>query len=429
MNPWISTLRRHRVVRASALAIFLFGFAGAATVPYQALVGIQELGLSDSQYALIALCSSIANVILSIGFGLWSDRFQSYRRPLIFVSSFGILGFGMIWAAPSALSFTIAMIGPLALFYATNSMLFGNVRAHIASFDPAEADVVNALMRMMISLSWVLVPGAVGLALVGQPSMIGAWAIAAVLSAACLCTIIFGLEPDNPRPRPPELSPEAAAIPTGGTGTSALAPTAGRADRPVQVRAAGASLSGIAQILHPAILSKVLGVALISQVLHVNSAVMPLILTGQAAGEADNVGLIVGMVAVLEVIFMFYWASATRRISVVKALMITSALYLVYLVAIAFSTAVWQIWVASVVAGFAAAGIISLPISYLLDLICDRPGLSASLIAVNMFLGGAIGAGVFALGTWIGGYPAASVLAGVAGVLGAGLLIVQEKRA
>jgi predicted MFS family arabinose efflux permease len=81
-----------------------------------------------------------------------------------------------------------------------------------------------------------------------------------------------------------------------------------------------------------------------------------------------------------------------------------------------------------VVAGIAAAGIISLPISYLLDLIRNRPGLSASLIAVNMFLGAALGSAIFALGTAIAGYGTASVLGGVAGVAGAALLIVMERR-
>ncbi|WP_112310575.1 MFS transporter [Pseudogemmobacter bohemicus] len=424
MNPWISTLKRHRVVRASAAAIFLYGFAGAATVPYQALVGIRELRLSDAEYAMIALVASITNVALAIGFGLLSDRFQSYRRPLVFVSSFGVIGYGMIWAVPSALTFAIAMIAPLALFHATNSMLFGNVRAQTARFDPEEAAIVNALMRMMISLSWVLVPGAVGLILSGQETMIGSYLIAALLAGCCLATILFWLEPDHRS----DHRPAREAAPEGGTGTSLLSPSSGRTDRPAQVRIVGASFAGIAQLLHPGILSRVLGVALISQVLHVNSAVLPLILTGQAQGEAGEVGGIVGMVAALEVIFMFFWTRVTRSMPLIHALAITAALYLVYLTALAFAAAVWQIWAASLIAGFAAAGIISLPISYLLDLIRDRPGLSASLIAVNMFLGGALGAGVFAFGSWIGGYPAASILSGVGGVLGAGLLLGLESR-
>ncbi|MFT4150640.1 MAG: hypothetical protein QM656_10635 [Paracoccaceae bacterium] len=424
MRSHLTILSRHRVVRASAAAIFFYGIAGAATSPYQAVLGIRELGLSDRAYAAIALCAAVANVVLSIAFGLIADRFRSYRRPLLFVASFGVLGYGAIWAFPSATVFALATVGPLALFHATNSMLFANVRAQMDAFDPDEARVVNALMRMMISLSWVLVPGAVGLALQGQDSMIGAWAIAAVL-AGCVVTIVaLWLEPDHGRPRAARPVEE---VPQGGTGTATVAPTAGRPDRPAQVRVAR-PLAGLAQVMAPGIGLRVLGIALISQVLHVNATVLPLILTGQAGGQPDDIGLIVGMVAALEVVFMFFWAHVTRHIHLTTALLVTAALYLAYLLGLAFALAPWQVYAASMVAGLAAAGIISLPISYLLDLIRDRPGLSASLIAVNMFAGGAIGAGIFALGTSVGGYPAAAILSGIAGIAGAGLLRGAERR-
>ncbi|MGA0540429.1 MFS transporter [Neotabrizicola sp. VNH66] len=424
MRVWLSPLRRHRVVRASAAAIFLYGFSGAATSPYQSVIGIRELDLSDREYALIALAASIANVVLAIAIGLLSDRFNSYRRPLIVVAAFGVVGYGLIWVWPSPVVFALSTVGPLALFHATNSMLFGNVRAQSAAFSPEEAGIVNALMRMMISLSWVLVPGVVGLMLVGQPSMMGAYLIAAVIAGACLLTVIFWMEPDAP---PADSTPPTGDC-EGGTGTARVAPTTGRTDRPAQVRLAPPSFGDLGQVLAPSILWRILGVALISQVLHVNSAVLPLIVTGQAGGKAEQIGFIMGMVAGLEVVFMFFWTWALRFVSLTRALLITSALYLVYLAAIAASGAVWQIYAASLVAGFAAAGIISLPISYLLDLIRDRPGLSASLIAVNMFLGGSIGAAVFGLGTSVGGYPAAALLSGVAGVLGAVLLVVQERK-
>ena len=111
-----------------------------------------------------------------------------------------------------------------------------------------------------------------------------------------------------------------------------------------------------------------------------------------------------------------------------RLLLIAALLYLVYLAAIAFADAPWQIYAASLIAGFAAAALVSLPISYLLDLIRDRPGLSASLLSVNMFLGGGLGAGVFALGTEIGGYTATAILSGGIGVIGAGLLMLLERR-
>ena len=201
MRNWTDILRRHPVVRACALAILLYGFAGAATAPYQSMVAIRELGLSDNAYALVGLTASIGYVVMAIAAGFLSDWFQSYRGPLVFVSAFGILGYGVIYLFPSPLMFVLATIGPLALFHATNSMLFGAVRAQTDSFEPEEARIVNALMRIMISLSWVLVPGLVGVALRGQQSMIAAYAIAALFSAACMATIAFGLRGKAPPPK------------------------------------------------------------------------------------------------------------------------------------------------------------------------------------------------------------------------------------
>lgn len=397
MGPWLAILRRHRVVRASAAAIFLYGFAGAAISPYQSVIGIRELGLSDGQYAAIAFAASIANVVIAITIGALSDRFQSYRRPMIVVACFGVIGYGVIWAMPSALVFALATVGPLALFHAINSMLFGSVRAQSKRFDADEARIVNALMRMAISLSWVLVPGAVALLLAGQDSMIAAYLIAALLSAACLATILFWLEPDTP-------------------------------DQAAPPRPAVSGPGDLAQVLRPRILASVLGVALITQVLHVNGAVLPLITLGQAHGSAKDVGIAVGMVAALEVGFMFAWTWALRFLHLTTALAISTVIYMGYLAGIALAETPQHIFAASLLAGIGAAGIISIPISYLLDLIADRPGLSASLIAVNVFVAGAIGAGLFALGAAIQGYPAAAILSGLAGLAGAGLLFTLEKR-
>ncbi|NDV01098.1 MFS transporter [Pseudoroseicyclus tamaricis] len=396
MNAWLSILRDRAVVRASAAAIFLYGFSGAATAPYQSVIGIRELGLSDAAYAAVALVGAVFQVLIAVGTGYLSDRAQSYRTPLIVMASFGFVGYGMVWLYPSQATFAIALIGPLAMFHATNSLLFGNVRAQTSDFAPAEAAIANALMRMMISLSWVLVPGIVGLYLARRESMIDAYGIAALVGLACVLTILFGVK--------------ARAAPAQATGP-----------RP-------AMLPDLISVLSWGMGLRIAGVALITQVLTVNATVLPLIVTGRANGAASDIGFLVGLVAVLEVIFMIAWASAVRHIHLTTALAISALLYLAYLTAIAMASAPWHVYAASVVAGIAAAGIISLPISYLLDLISNRPGLSASLIAVNMFLGAALGSGIFALGTAVGGYGTASVMGGIAGVAGAALLLALERR-
>ncbi len=395
MNAWVSILRDHGVVRASAAAIFLYGFAGAATAPYQAVVGIRVLGLSDFAYAMLGLVGAVVHVLVAVASGYLSDRYRSYRRPLIAVSVFGIIGYGAIWLHPTALVFAVASVVPIALFHATNSMLFGNVRAQTDSFAPAEAAIANALMRMMISLSWVVVPGIVGLILARQSDLTTAYLIAAVFATLCLLTITFGLKED------------ATPAPVSGPRVAAL--------------------PDLLSVLSRGMIWRITGVALITQVLTVNATVLPLIVTGRANGAASDIGFLVGMVALLEVIFMVVWANAVMRIRLTTALAMSAVLYLVYLSAIAVATAPWHVYAASVIAGISAAGIISLPISYLLDLIRDRPGLSASLIAVNMFLGAALGSGVFALGTWVGGYGTASVIGGLCGVVGAAMLVHAER--
>lgn len=391
-----SILRDHAVVRTSAAAIFLYGFAGAATSPYQAVIGIRELGLSDLTYAALSFVAAVAHVVIAVASGYLSDRYQSYRLPLILVSSFGLIGFGAIWLDPTPLTFAIATVGPLALFHATNSLLFGNVRARTADFEPEQAAMANGLMRMMVSLSWVLVPGIVGLILARQDSMITAYLLAAVFAAGCLATIMFGMEPDTKVARPAE--PRVAALPD------------------------------LISVLSSGMILRIAGVALVTQVLTVNATVLPLIVTGRANGAASDIGFLVGLVAMLEVIFIVFWAKAVRYMQLTTALAISAGFYLVYLSAIAVASEPWHVYTASVIAGFSAAGIISLPISYLLDLIRNRPGLSASLIAVNMFLGAALGSAVFALGAAISGYGLAAVLSGVAGLMGAAMLVYLERR-
>jgi MFS transporter, SET family, sugar efflux transporter len=441
MSSYLSILKRHQIVRASAAAIFFYGFAGAATSPYQSVIGIRELGLSNNAYAVIALLASVANVISAITIGILSDRFQSYRRPLILITAFGVASYFIIWAVPDPVVFALVTIGPMAMFHASNSMLFGNVRAQAGRFAPEEAAEVNALMRTMISLAWVLVPGAVGIALTGRASMMPAYLIAAGLAACCLATVLFWMEPDRPTSaRPPAIgtpetdSPEtdgtrSESAEEGGTGTAQIAPSTGRPDRPAQVRLPHTrpAFLELGQILAPGVVARLISVALISSVLTVNGTVLPLIVTGTAGGKLEDIGLIVGLVAALEVVFMIFWAQMAKRMRLTTALCIGSGLYFVYLAGLALATEPWHVYAVSVIAGFSAAAIISLPISFLLDMIRDRPGLSASLIAVNMFLGGAIGAGIFALGSALGGYHAAALLGGAAGILGALALLYLER--
>ncbi len=391
VTVFLDILRRHPVARAGAAWLFLFGFAVAATSPYLPVIAIRELGMTNAAYSGMIFAAAVTNVLASVMFGLFADRRASYRRPLLATSALGAAGFAVVWLFPSAWVLVLVMLGPLAAWGASNALIFAKVKSHAAEFTRAESEDVGALLRLMISLAWVVVPGAVGLVLAGRPSLLPGFLIAAGAAVAGLAVVAFGMPPDRPSP---------GNAPAGMADLRALA--------------------------NPGLVLRVAGTALATSVLHVNAAVLPLIVTGRAGGSAADVGIIVGYVALLEVVFIFVWSVVARRVSMPVALAASLALYLGYLVALGTAQGMGRVHAASVVAGVAAAAIITLPIPYLLGLIAGRPGLSASLMALNQFLAAGIGATIFAAGTALGGYPAAAVLSGVAGLAGAVLLLVLE---
>ena len=101
MTAFLTILRRHPVARAGAAGIFLFGFAGAATSPYQPVVAIRELGMPDAAYSLVIFAAAVANVLASIAIGLLADRRASYRAPLLLTTALGAAGFAAVFFLPS----------------------------------------------------------------------------------------------------------------------------------------------------------------------------------------------------------------------------------------------------------------------------------------------------------------------------------------
>ena len=63
----------------------------------------------------------------------------------------------------------------LPIFGAMNSLIFAHVRADARNLSTGEMIAVNSIMRATISLSWVLVPGIVGVFLVNSGNMLMAF--------------------------------------------------------------------------------------------------------------------------------------------------------------------------------------------------------------------------------------------------------------
>lgn len=391
----LDLVRQYPIVRASTIAILFFGFAGAATTPYQPIVGIKVIGLSDFTYSVVAFCAVVANLAASIAIGLVSDRIGHYRAPMVIVTALGIVGFGLIWLFPTPWVFALATIGPIALFNVVSTLLFANIRNHSDGMTPIELGDSITIVRMAISIAWILVPGLVGAALAGTGSALTAYSFATLLALGCFASIATLMPHD--RHKNLEKSHKKAS-----------------------------SFDDFKRLFSPFVVKRLLGIALITSVLHVNAIALPLIITGRGGGTVEDVGMVMGFVAGLEAILMLVWARIGRRRSQIGIFFVASLLYAIYLVWLAFLTTRWEIYAASAIGGIGAAAIVSQPISYLLGIIHDRPGLSASLIAINMFVGGGIGTALFAIGTSFAGYGTVTIMGAIAGLAGVAILAKAE---
>ncbi len=278
-------------------AIVLFGFSGAATSPYQSVVGITELGLSDGLYSALIFAAALVNVALSVTIGIVADRVGNYRTLMLAVILCGVAGYGAVYLLPTKLSFVLAALILLPAYGALNPLLFAYVRTAAKDMGGRHAAAVNSAIRAAISLSWVLVPGLVGLVLSAHGSMLPAYLLA---SLGCLANFVLVLR---------RLPPKAAVDQALGKRLSFLA--------------------SFGEILSLRVVLRLLAIALISSTLHVNAAVLPLIVTGAVGGDVGDIGIIVGIVALLEVIFILVWGRIQDSLSHINALALGTAIYVV----------------------------------------------------------------------------------------------------
>lgn len=383
-------------VRATMLAILAFGFSGAATSPYQSIVGIRELGLGNGTYSALVLLASLVNVAASILLGNLADRIGTYRHMMAGVSLVGVIAFGFIYAFPTQTSFVFSLLFLIPIFGSLNALLFANVRSVTRHMAFAEMASVNSGVRAMISVAWILVPGVTGILLAGSPSMLPAYLYAALACLGCFFIVIW------------------------------LMPAEEGADKAVATQLS--HLAALGEVVSPRVLVRLTAIALICSMLHMNGILLPLIMTTSAKGKVADIGFIVGIVALLEVIFIFVWARIQRWMGAVRALAAGSALYVVNFLLLGLVDAPWQVYALTSISGFGAAAIITIPITYLQELIAERPGLGSSLISVNIFVSSGLSALIFAAGTSISSYPGTAFLSALAGGLGIVLLLALERR-
>ena len=394
MPSSFSSIIRDSRIRIPTVTLVALAFTYASTVPYQSIIGISELGMSDGAYSALVFFAAVVNVAISLTLGIWSDRLTE-RRPLVLALSIaGIIGFGSIAVIHSPTIFIFSVLFLVPMSNSTYSLLFASVRARTNQLARSEAVAITSTVRALYSGSWAVAPGLVGLALVTSPSMTPAYGVAAVASLICFCLYFF-FAPGN--------GPVRETIP----------------NQP-------GFFASLKRVFAPDVFIRVFVMSLLLGLQRLNGMVSPLIVVHSIGGSVVDVGFLSGLTAFLEMPFMMMWGLVQRRFHTVHVLASGTVLYCLYLVLLGFATAPWQLYALLGLNACGAAAILSLPITYLQDLIADRPGLGSSLISLNTFIGIGVAAGVFALGTAVTDYSGTAFVGAAVGIVAIVILLYLE---
>jgi MFS transporter, SET family, sugar efflux transporter len=373
-----------------AILIFVQGSAIGSTIPYLSITAIDGLGISDKDFAVLTFLASASAVAIGVSMGVLSDLTGDRRRMLILMSLTGACGYGAVFFFPNAQVFVFATIFVIPFFQAVSSILFANARTRTSRMDNSEAASVNTTLRAFMSAAWVVMPAAMGFAMAGASTMLGAWGVAGMCALTVFLTAIFLME------KPPGI---------------------------LEAKSGPGFFASLKELSSPLMLARMFLMAALTGTVRLSSILWPLIVTVNLGGTTADVGVIAGLIALLEIPFMLIWAALLRRFSLLALLATAGLIYGCYLAGLTFAAATWHIYALIIPGAAGAAALLSLPLSYFQDLFPNRPGLGTSLHPINGFLGNGTTSLAFAIGAHYLGYSAtpwigvAMALAGIAGLL------------
>ncbi|MFA9229544.1 MAG: hypothetical protein ACEQSU_02180 [Microgenomates group bacterium] len=374
-------------LRLAGFAMLALGVLNASIYPYQSLIAIEGIGLSEPAFAMVLVLASVLAVTSAVVIGIIGDQ-RGNRRLIAIVTAFAAL-IGtvamMVFPSPVTLIICHGILLPIA------SSLFGQVfaLAQLASTQvSAPKDSILSVIRAAMSISFLAM-----LIYWTWAFGVGANVMSVYVSAALAALgLVLLMRLGWPR--------------AGASGWSDV--PAG-----LNMRAA------LTEIARPHVMVRLLflGAIMASGILYF--VLISLIFDASPLRGASDVALYVGMVAGWEVPCLLLMPRLLPHISRASLIAIGGGLYTVHLLMMPVWTDTNWLWLGTLIAGVAGTAVISLPISYYQDLLRDRPGAASAMLALQKLVADVLAAGAFALGTAIGGYQTVAFIGAAITILGA----------
>ncbi|WP_128514538.1 hypothetical protein [Tabrizicola thermarum] len=385
------------VLRAAGLILALQGAVACSFNPYVSTLAVNSFGFGDRGYAIILALASLVAVSASVYGGIRAD--QTARRKRITLTAILALLTGCLLMTVHPTRWTFALTA--AFLIPISSVTFGQVfalaRLAATRYPPDLRDGIMAVIRALFAAPFVVVLPLWSVAFAAGAPVTLIFPVAFVLSILMLAAVLRLWPADG---------------------------TARWDDRPsgLSFRAA------LSEMGQPRVAARVIALGAVFSASTVYMAIVSLVMVRSVGRGPQDVALYVGLVAGLEVPFMLMIPGLTRGIPSTRLIFAGAALYCLHvalLPALAGSPLVWLLVLPAAIGG---AVILTVPIAYLQDLLADRPGAGASLMAVQRLAGDVIAAGCFSLGTTLSGYGAVALFGVAASLIGAASLRVADRR-
>ncbi|WP_284165324.1 hypothetical protein [Frigidibacter sp. SD6-1] len=174
------------------------------------------------------------------------------------------------------------------------------------------------------------------------------------------------------------------------------------------------------------VMARVLLLGPASSIVALYMTLLGLVLEG-AGRPAGDVALYAAGLAGLEVPFMLMLPRVLARVSQTRVIAAGTALYCCHLALLAPVAATPFVWLLLLPGAMGGAAILTQPIAYLQELLADRPGAGASLMALQKIAGDGVTVLCFVLGTALAGYWLVALFGAFIALLSMGALLTLER--
>ncbi|WP_143081604.1 hypothetical protein [Thioclava dalianensis] len=389
---------RDPALRLAAVLLVLFGAHAATMGPYVSALAIKVFDLSDSTFSLVLMAASVISVSASVGFGILADQRANRRGIALCTSAMVILASALVLAGDNATFFIIANALILPLSASIFGQLFALARLAASIHPERDRPAILSTLRALFALPWLAV--------------LPIWAV--VFDHGARLTVIY----------PVTL--------TLGIAIFALVlvfwPRDG-ATRWPDPKSGLTFRRSLQEMANLPILSRVVALGAINGAVMLYLVVMGLVFAATPGRGAGDTALYAGIMAGLEVPFMLALPALIGRVERTALIWIGAALYAIHLAFLPLLAPTPYVWLLTVPGAAGGAVVLTQPMAYLQDLLSNRPGAGASLMALQKLAGDAFSAAMFALGTALAGYELAAASGAIVAVIGAGALWVMDRRA